>query len=206
MKIDKERGVVEEKRFYYKGFPCVILFMDIGHRCGYVGIPEASGIDVEEIDCHGGITYGPSSYLHLQEDENIEWIGFDTGHYGDGRDVDKIKEYFPDKVIQFQYFNMLAGFTPKTLEYCEEECRRIVDQIIDMLGNEINKMDKNLKQDILDVCDEMIVFFSQLKSEIKLRTDEEEIVQHFEDYFKNNGEMVGRFGILINEIRYREWE
>ena len=29
MKIDKERGVVEEKRFDYRGFPCVILFMDM---------------------------------------------------------------------------------------------------------------------------------------------------------------------------------
>ena len=87
-------NTVQESRFEYKGFPCVILFMDMGHRCGYVGIPEASGIDVDEINCHGGITYGPSSELKMQEDENIEWIGFDTPHYMDGRDIEKNKRIF----------------------------------------------------------------------------------------------------------------
>lgn len=135
MKIDKLRGVVEESRFEYKGFPCVILFMSMGHRCGYVGIPEASGIDVDKIDCHGGITYGPSSYLHLQEDENIEWIGFDTGHYRDGKDIEKVKEYFPDRDTYNLYF-IDHGFKPRTLEYCEDQCRKIVDQVIDMLGME----------------------------------------------------------------------
>ena len=143
MKIDKERGVVEEKRFDYKGFPCVILFMDIGHRCGYVGIPEASGIDVEEIDCHGGITYGPSSHLHLQEDNNIEWIGFDTCHYCDGRDIEKIKEYFPDRVSLLTIMSSIhGGYKPKTLEFCEEQCKQIVDQVIDILG--VEKMNKPL--------------------------------------------------------------
>lgn len=35
----KTESVVEEKRFEYRGYPCVVLFMDMGHRCGYVGIP-----------------------------------------------------------------------------------------------------------------------------------------------------------------------
>ena len=136
MKIDKQRGVVQESRFDYKGFPCVILFMDMGHRCGYVGIPEASGIDIEEIDCHGGITYGPSSHLHLQEDENVDWIGFDTGHYGDGRDIEKVKEYFGVEVAsRAQMIN--KGMEPKSLEFCEKQCKQIVDQVIDMLGKEI---------------------------------------------------------------------
>lgn len=135
MKIDKIQGVVEEKRFDYKGFPCVILFMDMGWRCGYVGIPEASGIDIYEIDCHGGITYGPSSYLKLQEDENIEWIGFDTAHYCDGKDIEKVKEYFPDKDLSY-LGNMDDGFEPRSLEFCEEQCKQIVEQVIDILGEE----------------------------------------------------------------------
>lgn len=54
------------------------------------------------------------------------------------------------------------------------------------------------------MCDEMSLFFIRLKSEIELRTDEEEIAKHFEAYFKNHGEMVGRFGKLVSEIRHRE--
>lgn len=141
MKIDRVLGVVEEKRFDYKGFPCVILFTAMGHRCGYVGIPEASGIDIDEIDCHGGITYGPSSELIFQEDENIEWIGFDTAHYCDGIDIKKVKEYFPYKDISLlacthKYFKL------RTLEYCEKQCRKIVDQVIDILGEDKEKVMK----------------------------------------------------------------
>ena len=139
MKIDKQRGVVEEKRFYYKGFPCVILFMNRGYRCGYVGIPERSGIDIEKINCHGGITYGPYSHLHFQEDKNVEWIGFDTGHYCDGNDIEKVKEYFPDKDI-YRMASIRDTFEPRTLYFCEEQCKQIVEQVIDMLGEEEEEM------------------------------------------------------------------
>ena len=29
---------IVEKRFEYKGYPCVILFMPMCYRCGYVGL------------------------------------------------------------------------------------------------------------------------------------------------------------------------
>jgi len=29
-----------ESYFYHKGLPCVVLFTTLGHRCGYVGIPN----------------------------------------------------------------------------------------------------------------------------------------------------------------------
>lgn len=45
-----------EKQFEYKGFPCVILFMPTGYRCGYVWIPKEVKIDIDNIGCHGGIT------------------------------------------------------------------------------------------------------------------------------------------------------
>ena len=29
-----------ECKFDYKGYPCVVLFMPLGYRCGYVGTTE----------------------------------------------------------------------------------------------------------------------------------------------------------------------
>lgn len=52
-----------EKQFEYKGFPCVILFMPTGYRCGYVGIPKEVKIDIDNIGCHGGITYNSDIYI-----------------------------------------------------------------------------------------------------------------------------------------------
>ena len=56
---------VLEKRFNYKGHPCVVLFMPGAYRCGYVGIPKTHklakhGANLDSIRCHGGITYSES--------------------------------------------------------------------------------------------------------------------------------------------------
>lgn len=106
---------VQEKRFDYKGFPCVILFMDHfdGFRCGYVGIPKENKLYKKpynkiDIVCHGGLTYGCTELFH-QHDNDIYWIGFDCNH---GFDIG-IK---------------------RTLEYCEEQCMLIVEQLIEMEG------------------------------------------------------------------------
>lgn len=34
---------IQEKRFDYNCFPCVVLFQSMGHRTGYVGIPKTTG-------------------------------------------------------------------------------------------------------------------------------------------------------------------
>ena len=48
-----------ESEFEYKGYKCVVTFSDMGHRCGYVGIPE------------GHILYGKhySDYLNIPKSE-----------------------------------------------------------------------------------------------------------------------------------------
>ena len=133
MKIDSVRNIAEEVRFEYKGYPCVVLFMEPGYRCGYVGIPNKTyDIDFEEvIDCHGGITYGPSDHLHFQEDNDILWIGFDCTHYCDGYDIT-----LAEKVFSLDRLTHLYGSRPqgnvRSLEYCENECRNIVDQLIEL--------------------------------------------------------------------------
>ena len=129
----------QEKRFDYKGFPCVILFMPMGYRCGYVGVPHyyQSEINTDEIECHCGVTYA-ETHLHCQTDTDKLWIGFECGHYCDGYDVAKIKELYADDEnvmkqteIMKDYFAICNEENPiRTLEYCEEQCRGIVEQLI----------------------------------------------------------------------------
>ena len=94
LKINKERGIAQEARFEHKGYQCSVLFMDMGHRCGYVGFPRSVKWrpDTDEIFCHGGITYESYS-LPFEIDDEYFWVGFDCGHYGDGRDAEKVREY-----------------------------------------------------------------------------------------------------------------
>ena len=132
----------QEKRFDYKGFPCVVLFMPTGYRCGYVGVPKGTAVDIENIDCHCGVTYA-SDGLNQQSDTDKFWIGFDCAHACDGYDVAKIKEYFADDEsvmaqmeIMKDYFETVCEDSPvRTLEYCEEQCKHIVEQVLKMGGS-----------------------------------------------------------------------
>lgn len=133
---------VQETRFEYKEYPCVVLFMPWGYRCGYVGLTKEDQyyyVDYDDIpiDCHGGLTYSDNR-LYGQSDLNKWWIGFDCGHCFDGYDFEKIKECFGDdkeimEVLRFtkEYKQRVTeeyGF--RTLEYCVNECKSIVDQIL----------------------------------------------------------------------------
>lgn len=58
----------QESRFEYKEFPCVILFMPMGYRCGYVGLPKENRYykkkyDDIPVDCHCGLSYSGVDYL-----------------------------------------------------------------------------------------------------------------------------------------------
>lgn len=131
-----------EDRFIYKGYPCVVLFMPMAFRNGYVGLPKESKFYQKEyddipVDCHCGLTYA-SSNLYDQEDKDTWWIGFDCCHYCDGFDLEKANEYFKDdKEVQrylaitkdyHSWCNEEHGF--RTLDYVKENCRNIVEQII----------------------------------------------------------------------------
>lgn len=130
---------IQEERFEYKGFPCVILFMPMCYRCGYVGLPKDMTVNTDKIDCHCGITY-TGSHLHLQKDTDRFWIGFDCGHCFDGFDVATARKLYVDdadvlKQIEIMgaagYFSICNKENPiRTLEYCKEQCKKIVDQIL----------------------------------------------------------------------------
>lgn len=133
---------IQESRFEYKRYPCVVLFMPYGYRCGYVGLPKISKYYKKEYDdipvkCHEGLTYS-RSMLHLQNDKDTWWIGFDCAHYNDLNDYDKAVEYFGfcGENEALKIFNDILNDvheplgTIKTLEFVENECKKIVEQII----------------------------------------------------------------------------
>lgn len=130
-------GIVQEARFEYKGFPCVVLFRTPGYRCGYVGLPKGTVINTDSIDCHGGITYSNNS-LYLPEDNGMFWIGFDCCHSCDDYDVKKAKELFANNKNELEliktYMNIgyHIGSNFKTLDYVKKECKKIVDQYLEM--------------------------------------------------------------------------
>ena len=130
---------IVEKRFEYKGYPCVILFMPWScYRCGYVGVPASKGkmVWANLIDCHGGVTY-EEDHLYGQEDQDTLWIGFDCMHAWDARDIETGKRLAAADPELLEHIKRLedvdrrydTGGNIRTLEYCMNECKRIADQI-----------------------------------------------------------------------------
>lgn len=138
----------QETRFEYKGFPCVILFMPIGYRCGYVGLPKGNKYYGKEYDkipvhCHCGLTYSKHE-LFGQDDKNTWWIGFDCGHCCDGLDGKSFYLYYNEDLKTMEpisrnayvdsiesMFCIHSEYPVCELEYVENECRKIVDQILE---------------------------------------------------------------------------
>lgn len=139
----------QESRFEYKGFPCVVLFMPIGYRCGYVGLPKENkyyGKKYNDIPiaCHCGLTYA-RKYLFGQEDKETWWIGFDCGHACDGIDTETFRKLYEKELMETEplYADVLvknlrsmAEIKSQCLVYTREcvenECKNIVDQILEL--------------------------------------------------------------------------
>lgn len=127
--------------FDYKGFLCKVLrtLESSGHLCGYVSIPfdhPSYNIDYDDIDLevHGGLTF---SQLFS---DNSYWIGFDCAHSGDCcPSIEKFKkesdfERYPIPE-QYKHFSMFNP-TYKNINYCIEECKKMVEQLILIGKNE----------------------------------------------------------------------
>ena len=162
-----------ESDFIYKGYRCVVIFGDMGFRCGYVGV-EADNplygkdysdyldINKSELDgeplgkrgiipmlcmafdederarldtyfnVHGGLTYAGDRADYPVE-SNLWWLGFDCGHYGDGSDWDIALKYWSDEpYIQRRAECLDSDGVIRTKEYVENECKSLVDQIIEL--------------------------------------------------------------------------
>lgn len=99
-----------------------------GHLCGYVRIPHNhpyhhKKYEDMDIDCHYGLTFGELSDGH--------WIGFDCAHMEDLiPTIEKMKnENVQIRMIE-KIFPIPEENTYKNMNYCIEECKSIVDQLI----------------------------------------------------------------------------
>jgi len=142
----------------YKGYEYLIVLNTLGHRCGYVAIPdehpysktpledrEFNGREWKhydyntlEIECHGGLTF--MSPTHGLKDLlpiacNDMWIGFDCGHSWDKSDIEATREYYGEEhVKKHQTFFDATSFDPtehiKSYAYAESECKSIIEQLM----------------------------------------------------------------------------
>lgn len=78
LKIIPEGG---SKAYVIDGFnACIRRHRYVGHLCGYVEVPDGLSVNVNEIDCHGGITFS-DRWSEFPTDGH--YIGFDCMHFRD---------------------------------------------------------------------------------------------------------------------------
>lgn len=127
-------GVVE-KQFEYKGHDCICVFSCLGYRCGYVSVDDYEDCYKYDIECHGGLSFGASRLPECYNSKKDYYIGFDCGHICDGNDYDTALKYGLINEKQYNNFIEMQIHLPtflepvRTLEYVENECRKIVDQL-----------------------------------------------------------------------------
>lgn len=84
---------------------------------------------------HGGLTYANDNRTY-PVDSNLWWLGFDCAHYGDGIDLELMARYWGDdpniqRRIKFES-EYLNDYPVRSKEYVEDECKSLVDQIIEL--------------------------------------------------------------------------
>ena len=135
----KERKfAVVEKKFEYKGHECICVFGYLGFRCGYVSSKPKNEIKYYQIDCHGGLTFS-GELSEIYEPNHKYYIGFDCGHYCDLQNFEQSYKYGLLTKEEFEFRNALDSSKfgiERTLEYVEEQCKKIVEQLEEQ---ELNK-------------------------------------------------------------------
>lgn len=126
---------IVEANGLYKGYKYMVMFLPIGHRCGYVQVPDDHPIhndcriDPEtSISCHGGITFCHRTTMPDNDTEDHLWIGFDCRHYGDAVDAAALERYFGKSKAEVASYDMKG--VVRTKDYVVSECERIIDQLV----------------------------------------------------------------------------
>lgn len=57
------------------------------HPCCYVSVPIGQSLNIDDISCHGGITYHGDHLPKEEQDDKNWWIGWDYTHSEDYIDV-----------------------------------------------------------------------------------------------------------------------
>jgi hypothetical protein len=146
------KGITYERFGTHAGFDWLVIASDMGHRCGYIRIPEdhpwhGKGYDDIDVDVHGGLTFSQVAEFTSPG----YWIGFDCNHAWDIPDPDIASdEYVPfiltravvrselelnrkptrDEVKQTLIADTLAGNLEgkiRTADYVEAECKKLAE-------------------------------------------------------------------------------
>lgn len=113
----------------YRGLPCLIVRNEMGALCGYVGVPvgsPATQAGDDELDVHGGITFGGECkeggrICHVPregESDHIYWIGFDCCHAGD--------------LVPSRHMPAWESDVYRDVAYVTAEVQRLADQAIEL--------------------------------------------------------------------------
>ena len=127
-------GIVE-KQFEYKGHDCICVFTASGFRTGYVSVNDINDCFEDNISCHCGLSFGPGCLCDEYSPKDTLYIGFDCGHICDGRDYDTALKYGLISEKQYNARIEMEMQSPtflrpgRSLEYVENQCRKIVDQL-----------------------------------------------------------------------------
>ena len=83
---------------------------------------------------HGGITYAKGGKdSHHPVDSDLWWLGFDCGHYKDCPDYDLLEKTWGDtEIVKYRLQDrwLYEDSEVRDLEYVQQECKNLVDQII----------------------------------------------------------------------------
>lgn len=127
-------GIVES-HFEYKGHDCICIFTASGIRCGYVSVDDNKDFWEYDIDCHCGLSFGASPLLKDFKPKSDMYIGFDCSHICDGHDYDTALKYGLITEKRYNELIEMETLSPsflqpvRSLEYVENQCRKIVDQL-----------------------------------------------------------------------------
>ena len=108
------------------GLKAQVIASPMGHRCGYVGVPEGHPMygkhyDDVNVDVHGGLTFS--------NDEDGLWLfGYDCSHWGDAKDFELMSD---EMKRTFTRWPDTKG-TIRTLEFCVAECESLAKQLEEM--------------------------------------------------------------------------
>lgn len=115
------------------GLRAVVLATSMGHRCGYVGVPDGHqyfGKSYNEVDMnvHGALTFSSEEIGKYPVESDLHWFGFDCAHYMDAKDVSIMDEMHRNFHEQYSRFES-EGAVVRDLAFCERECESLADQL-----------------------------------------------------------------------------
>ena len=111
----------------HRGFNYLVLSMPMGHRCGYVQIPESHPLYGkhcseetvwQNINVHGGLTFSE----HMIEGDcggcftEGYWLGFDCNHICDMPDPDEKSRAFLNRMKKMNALNKFSKNMSKILD------------------------------------------------------------------------------------------